>query len=253
MTSPRYELVADLLRQAVVAGDTGPAGALPTEAELCARYAASRTTIRRALRELRGEGLVRSRQGSGWTVTPRYRGPRMPRYRVRTTAGARDAEDVAPSSTSDCIGHRYRRPPRDIAAALDADRVRPLLMLESLTRAGREVIHRAEVWFNGDYSARLHPSEAREHPPARLLARYGQAFGRFDQYVEAVEANLRDHQLMDLRIGKAVLQVVRTAYDRAGAPLFRSRHRHPGHNTEIEIWLPTSNETIGPRVTIDRF
>jgi hypothetical protein len=34
-------------------------------------------------------------------------------------------------------------------------------------------------------------------------------------------------------------------------PLFRSRHRHPGHNTEIEIWLPTTNETGGARVTID--
>jgi DNA-binding GntR family transcriptional regulator len=43
---------------------------LPTEASLCERFAVSRHTVRDALRRLRDEGLVSSRQGAGTVVAP---------------------------------------------------------------------------------------------------------------------------------------------------------------------------------------
>lgn len=251
MTSTRYESVAELLRQAVLAGDTGPAGTLPTEAELCARYGASRTTIRRALVELRSEGLVQSRQGSGWAVTPQHRGLHGPRFRVRSTAGVPGGGDRTRSTVFEIVRAGRRRPPSAIAAALRAGGSTPLLVVEGVTRIAGAAIHRSEVWFNTDYSARLDPGEARAHPPARLLAGYGQLFGPFDQYVQAVAADRRDQEILGVRVGKPVLQVTRAAYDRDGVPLFRSLHRHPGRTTEMEIWLPTSNEPGGARVTID--
>lgn len=250
MTNTRYTELAELLRQTVLAADTGPAGGLPTEAELCARYGVSRTTVRRALLALRAEGLLQSRQGSGWVVAPRHRRAPAPRYRVRAST-ARAASPPAAAPSFELLGHRRLRPPRAIADALQADRAGALLMIESVTRAGRLLIHRGEVWFNTHLSARLDPAEASAHPPARLLARHGQSFGRFDQFVEAVAANRRDQQILGLALGKPVLQVVRTAFDRDGNPLFRSLHRHPGHNTEIEIWLPTSHEPDGGSVTIE--
>ena len=249
MTTTRYAEVAERLRQAIGSAETGPAGALPTEAELCSRYGASRTTIRRALLQLRAEGLLHSRQGSGWSAAPVHRAPPEPRYRVRSAA-ARSAGDSAAASQQ-TVGHRRCRPPSHVAAALRSDRA-PLLLVERVTRLRGVVIHRAEVWFNADCSAWLDPDEACAHAPARLLARHGQAFGRFDQYVEAVAANLRDQQLLRVTTGKPILQIVRTAYAQDGTPLFRSRHRHPGHNTEVEIWLPTSNEPGGLRVTVGR-
>lgn len=46
-----------------------PAGSkLPTEAELCAQYGASRTSVRQALAKLTALGLVESKRGSGTTV-----------------------------------------------------------------------------------------------------------------------------------------------------------------------------------------
>jgi GntR family transcriptional regulator len=252
VTSTRYELVRETLRRAIAAGETGPGGVLPTEAELCARHAASRTTIRRALLALRAQGIVQSRQGSGWTVDSKHLAPTAPRFRVRSTADEQGAGTRAPAPSHHTLGHHLRRPPSSIARALRARRSAPLLMVERVTRVGTTTIHRAETWFNRDYSARLDPSQAREHPPARLLAQQGQAFGRFDQYVEAVAANRRDRELLGLPLGRPVLQVVRTAYDRDDTPLFRSCHRHPGHNTELEIWLPTSDQETGPNVVIER-
>src|SRR6187431_2746319 len=62
----RYREIADDLRTRVEAGEYVAGRLLPSEAELSARFRASRVTIRRALEALRTEGLVSSRQGFGW-------------------------------------------------------------------------------------------------------------------------------------------------------------------------------------------
>ena len=58
----------DGLRERLARGDVAAGGALPSEAELGLECGASRVTVRRALEQLRSEGLVTSRRGSGWFV-----------------------------------------------------------------------------------------------------------------------------------------------------------------------------------------
>ena len=65
---PLYRKLVGALRSEIQTG-VYPVGALlPTEAELRARFGVSRHTVREALRQLRDEGLVASRQGAGTTV-----------------------------------------------------------------------------------------------------------------------------------------------------------------------------------------
>lgn len=67
---PLYLRVAATLKEEILGG-LHPVGAqLPTEHELCARFAVSRFTIREALRQLRDDGLIMSRQGAGTVVVP---------------------------------------------------------------------------------------------------------------------------------------------------------------------------------------
>lgn len=71
---PLYRRVLDVLRRDILAG--APTGArLPTEEALCRRFGVSRHTVREALRRLREEGLVASRQGAGTTVAAPVRAP----------------------------------------------------------------------------------------------------------------------------------------------------------------------------------
>ncbi|MGE2714047.1 GntR family transcriptional regulator [Mycolicibacterium litorale] len=70
----RYLQVARTLRKEIVDG-VYPVGAqLPTEHELCERFAVSRFTIREALRRLREDNLVTSRPRAGTVVVPRPAG-----------------------------------------------------------------------------------------------------------------------------------------------------------------------------------
>jgi GntR family transcriptional regulator len=67
---PLYLQVVHALKDEIVSG-VYPVGAqLPTEEDLCTRFSVSRYTVREALRRLREDGLVSSRQGAGTIVVP---------------------------------------------------------------------------------------------------------------------------------------------------------------------------------------
>ena len=67
---PRYLELADKLRQEVLRGDYSDPGDFPTESVLCKKYDVSRFTVREALRQLTGEGLISRKRGSGTIVQP---------------------------------------------------------------------------------------------------------------------------------------------------------------------------------------
>ncbi|MBT6446164.1 MAG: winged helix-turn-helix transcriptional regulator, partial [Acidimicrobiaceae bacterium] len=59
----RYQEIAESIRGDVEKGVLATGALLPSESALSAAHDASRVTIRKALEQLRGEGLVDSRQG----------------------------------------------------------------------------------------------------------------------------------------------------------------------------------------------
>lgn len=69
---PKYQAVFDELRKEITSGQYRDGQKLPSEADLVKRFGASRITVGRAVRDLRQEGLVERRAGSGTYVrTPR--------------------------------------------------------------------------------------------------------------------------------------------------------------------------------------
>ena len=74
--------------QAILRGDFGSQGKLPTESELAASYGVSRPTIREALSRLRSDGVIDSKRGAGSFVV------RMPAAPTRTLALIRSLADV---------------------------------------------------------------------------------------------------------------------------------------------------------------
>jgi DNA-binding GntR family transcriptional regulator len=65
---PLYLQVVQVLKDEIVRGVYPVGSQLPPEAELRKRFSVSRYTVREALRRLREDNLVSSRQGSGTTV-----------------------------------------------------------------------------------------------------------------------------------------------------------------------------------------
>ncbi|MFC9687772.1 GntR family transcriptional regulator [Kribbella sp. NPDC056951] len=72
---PPYIKVANALRAAILTGKLKPAERLPSGAELAKQFGVARMTAQQAVRVLKDEGLVYSRQGSGVYVKARTERP----------------------------------------------------------------------------------------------------------------------------------------------------------------------------------
>ena len=75
---PPYQQVANALRAAILTRKLMPGEQLPSGSELAERYGVARATVQQAIRVLRADGLIVSRQGSGVFVRERTdpsRGP----------------------------------------------------------------------------------------------------------------------------------------------------------------------------------
>ncbi len=112
----RYLQVARTLRKEIVDGVFPVGSQLPTEHELCERFAVSRYTVREALRRLRDDNLVASRPGAGTLVVPRpsdellcagrHVDQRPARFRHRRPIRDRDPTRWSSSTTTLADAHR---------------------------------------------------------------------------------------------------------------------------------------------------
>jgi len=67
---PAYAQLVNILRQSMVTGILRPGDQLPSEAQLCKRYAVSPMTVRRAINVLVDQGMIIAEQGRGTFVKP---------------------------------------------------------------------------------------------------------------------------------------------------------------------------------------
>jgi DNA-binding transcriptional regulator YhcF (GntR family) len=72
---PPYQQVAARLRAAILTGKLSPGERLPSQVELSKTYGVARMTIQQALRILKDDGLIATRQGSGMFVRERTARP----------------------------------------------------------------------------------------------------------------------------------------------------------------------------------
>jgi DNA-binding transcriptional regulator YhcF (GntR family) len=72
---PPYQQVANALRASILTRKIAPGEKLPSGPQLADRYGVARMTIQQAIRVLRDEGLIVSRQGSGVFVRERTERP----------------------------------------------------------------------------------------------------------------------------------------------------------------------------------
>lgn len=83
---PRYVQVAEALQDRIQSGELPPDAPLPSEPDLAETYGLSRTSVRNAIRLLRGQGIVRVERGKGTFVRA------LPRKIIRNASERYHAE-----------------------------------------------------------------------------------------------------------------------------------------------------------------
>jgi GntR family transcriptional regulator len=232
----RYREIADALRKRVVAGEFPAGRLLPSEAALSASYEASRVTIRRALEQLKEEGLVDARQGFGWFAA---------RAPIRQSLGhLATLEDQLAAS-----GIRPDRLILDFAFVPADERTRTLLGTSQVLRVRRLNLADGEpfaivtVWCPASLGQHLSRADVERSPFYELLpVRLGGA----SQTIGADTASIDDARLLDVPPGSPVLRCERVTRTEDGEPVLVSVHLFPAYRTEFVVDIPRTEPSIAP-------
>jgi GntR family transcriptional regulator len=232
----RYLAIAADLRERVGRGEFAAGRLLPSEAELSAAYDASRVTVRKALEELREEGLVDARQGFGWFVAADPL--RQSLGRLGTIESQLAASGVTPQRQ--ILDFEFVAPPPWVAAELGAGKV---LCVRRLNLADGEPFARVTVWCPERLGSSLSRDEVERAPFYELLP---VEFGGATQTIGAEAASATDAEVLAVPEGSPVLVCRRVTHGVDGAPVLLSEHVFPAHRTEFVVDLPHTDRSIAP-------
>lgn len=214
-TTPLHVQVADSIRNQIVRGELPMGSDMPSEAQLCATYGASRGTIRNALATLRREGLIGGRQGRPPTV--------------RDTAVAQPFESLLSfTAWAHEIGREPGQRTIEVARrgvtgpaveALGLEEGTPVVeVLRLRTLDGEPAMLEQSTWVEsvGRKLFDFDPDSGSIY--AHLLAE-GIDLHAARHTIDAVAANETDADLLDIDFGSPLLRERRRAVSRAGEPL----------------------------------
>lgn len=232
----RYREIAADLRSRLEAGEYAAGRLLPSEARLSAGYSASRVTIRKALEELRTEGLIGSRQGFGWFVSGDA--VRQPLAHLATIESQLEAEGKRSERRILELG--VVDAPPEVAAVLGTN---PVLEVRRVNLADGEPFARVTVWCSADLAAGLTEAQLSEQSFYDLLP---VTLGGATQTIGAGAAGADDASLLEIPVGSPVLECTRTTCDSEGTPVLFARYVFPAHRTEFVVDLARPESSIGP-------
>ena len=229
MRTPRYQPIADALTERIVDGGEAAGRLLPSEASLSEEFAVSRVTVRRALEQLRDNGLIDSRQGLGWFVAGAP---------VRQPLGELDTVEqqlaaTGAISTRQILDFAFIDAPARVAAVLGEERV---LEVRRLNLADGEPFARVTVWCPEGLGSRFSRRDVEARPFYEIL---GVKVGGAEQTIGAAAASDVDAALLGVPPGSPVLVCERTTRRDDGSAVLMSEHVYPGHRTVFSAELPS--------------
>jgi GntR family transcriptional regulator len=231
----RYEEIAGDLRRRVETGEFAE-GLLPSEADLCAAYDASRITVRKALDVLRDEGLVESRRGVGWYVAA------DPLRQTLGRLGTIESQlaDAGIASTRQVLDFGFVAAPVPVRRVLG---VRRVLEVRRLTLADGKPFARVTVWCSERLGRHLSLDDVEQSTFYELL---DVELGGAMQRIAAAAAAKTDAELLGLSPGSPVLSCERITSDVHGQPVLMSEHVFPANRTQFVVELTRADRSMAP-------
>jgi GntR family transcriptional regulator len=223
-----YRQIADHLRAQIESGELAPGSKLPSERSLMDAYRAARGTVRHAVDELRGEGLVHVEHGRGAFVRRR-----PPIRRLASDRFARQHRQRGKAAYLAELESDGRRPEVEVIEVgprpVPAQPARLLRLAEGdmvLVRRRRyladgepmEIATSYVPWQIAEGTLMTEPNPG----PGGIYARIEERGHTLHHFTEEVTARMPiDEERRALRLipGTPVLTLVRTAYDAEGTPV----------------------------------
>lgn len=231
--TPRYHILADALRRAIVSGRYPVGAQLPTELEICRTEGVSRHTARDALRILIDEGLVERRQGAGTKVIAAER----PAAFVQPLGGPQELMQYARDARL-ALTATLRRPLEAAEAAwLETSGDTPWIVADGLRRrASGEILARTRLFIPESFGEIADDIGTWPGAVQELIERrWGVRPTHIAQQITAQVLDEDAARHLNAKPGTAALRTRRRYLDEHGGVIVASDSVHPADRFAYEM------------------
>ncbi len=227
-----WRQLAEILEAAIADGEWRAGERLPTEADLAARFEVNRHTVRQALADLAGRGLVRAQQGSGTFVeAPPLAYPigRRTRFSDIVVAQAREPSGKLVTAAREPAS-------RAIAEALGLEPGTEIVRVETIRAADGVPIS----WALSAFPADRFPDVAEIYAQTASFTAAFRAAG-VEDYVRtftrigARVADTTDAERLEIAPGRPLIEIDCVNADLAGRPIQWARARFAGDRVRVLV------------------
>lgn len=212
---PLYLQIKVALAKRIHDGDYQPHERLPSESELMKVFGVSRITVRQALRDLHGEGLVFSVQGKGTFVSK----PKAVQDVQRLQGFGEAMAPQGYEASTRVIGVQESRPPQEVAEALGCRQSDTVVELKRVRYLNREPISIDHSFYPLAVGARLVGRDLTQDVFPLLENEFDIALSYADLRIEAALAGEDEERYLNYQAAAPILMIRRLVYDQLKQPV----------------------------------
>lgn len=214
---PRYQQIRDDIARRIAEGEWKAGEAIATESELSSAYAVAIGTIRRAVDELAGDGLIERAHGRGMFVRRADFSTSLFRF---FRLGSGDQRSIIPESR--ILSRSIEAPSNEAREKLELASGQSAVRMVRLRMESGRVLLREEIWLSATIFGPIVDMPVEQLIPL-LYPAYERHFGRIvaraKERLTVETANAVIAKDLGSNVGDAVVRVERLAIDHANAPL----------------------------------
>jgi DNA-binding GntR family transcriptional regulator len=227
---PLYFQLAQQIEEAIDRGDLGAGARLDNEIELADRLGVSRPTMRRAIQELVGKGLLVRKRGVGTQVVQGGL-----KRRVELTSLWDDLAKSHRQPSTEVLDARLRPAEDDVAHALGVEAGREVFYVERVRAADGIPLAVMRNWLPADLE--MPGDQLGLRGLYELMRAMGVHMRIANQRIGAAGATAAQGKLLQVRKGTPLLTMQRVTYDDSGRPVELGRHVYRAEAYSFEITL----------------
>lgn len=205
---PLHAHIRAVLLGEIESGKLNPGDQVPTEPELIQRFQVSRTTVRRALRDLEISGLIDRKPGRGSFVREPLLEPRLDRL----TGFVEDMQALGLSASARVVTIEEITASSEVADGLGICTGDPIMHIERVRLGNQRPVSFDDSYLLLELGQRIAEENLETDPFYNILeTKYAITLSGADYVVSAIDADERIAGLLEIPDGAPVLQLDRTS------------------------------------------
>lgn len=246
---PLYQQLKQALKDEIERGVYKPGDRLPSEPDLIREYGISRITVRQALDELEGEGLIVRRHGKGTYVAER----RIEHQLVRLTDFVEDMERAGQNPSSRVLAFEQVEASAPICDLLRLAEGAEVMRVDRLRLANGQPVAYDTTWLPLRFGQLLVGRELTRETIYHILeTRYAVPILSGTFTITAADASPSIAEALEVVDGAALLVIQRVSYTSKDEPVYLQKRYYRPDRVQYRVML-RRHDALANNSTIDEF